>query len=59
MIRKAPDCRCWQQLNAHPVTHNLVAIMAPHIDLRVGGACYTHAYKPLIEAETRQMYTLY
>ncbi|MEZ4746782.1 MAG: AmmeMemoRadiSam system protein B [Calditrichia bacterium] len=38
------------KLNAHPVTHNLVAIMAPHIDLRVGGACYTHAYKPLIEA---------
>ncbi len=26
------------------------AIMAPHIDLRVGGSCYTHAYRRLLEA---------
>jgi len=37
--------------NGKAVTNGrqLQAIMAPHIDLRVGGPCYTHAYRPLIE----------
>jgi AmmeMemoRadiSam system protein B len=26
-------------------------ILSPHIDFRRGGACYTHAYRPVIEAE--------
>lgn len=33
-----------------PENWQLQAIMVPHIDLRVGGECYTHAYKPLFES---------
>ena len=33
-----------------PEDWQLQAIMVPHIDLRVGGECYTHAYKPLFES---------
>lgn len=37
----------------------LQAVMAPHIDLRVGGACYTHAYRPLIEeAQPADVYVI-
>lgn len=35
---------------AKEAVFQLSAIMAPHIDLRVGGSCYTHAYRRLIEA---------
>ena len=28
---------------------NICAVMVPHIDLRVGGPCYTHAYRYLAE----------
>ena len=34
---------------ATDVTQSLRAIVVPHIDLRVGGPCYTHAYRYLFE----------
>lgn len=33
--------------NGQETGARLQAILAPHIDLRVGGGCYTHAYRPL------------
>lgn len=36
----------------------LKAIMAPHIDLRAGGACYTHAYSHLKEEGEADLYII-
>lgn len=36
----------------------LKAIMAPHIDLRVGGPCYTHAYSYLKEEGEADLYII-
>lgn len=39
--------------NQHTQTHasaRVMALIAPHIDLRVGGVCYTHAYRALAAA---------
>ena len=32
--------------------------VAPHIDLRVGGACYTHAYRALAESAPADVYVI-
>ena len=42
----------WPLLSAQTEPREVAAIMAPHIDLRVGGACYTHAYKALMADTT-------
>jgi len=37
---------------------NMKAIMVPHIDLRVDGPCYTHAYKYLIEHSDAELFII-
>lgn len=37
---------------------NLRAIMVPHIDLRVDGPCYTHAYKYLLEHSDAELFVI-
>lgn len=44
-----------QQRAAH---HRLKGIIAPHIDLRVGGSCYSWAYKELAEHSTAQTFVI-
>lgn len=34
------------------------AVMVPHIDLRAGGPCYTHGYRPLFEAAPADLYVV-
>jgi AmmeMemoRadiSam system protein B len=34
------------------------AVLVPHIDLRVGGPCFTHGYRPLLEAEPADLYVV-
>jgi hypothetical protein len=36
----------------------VLAAVAPHIDLRVGGPCYTFAYRALAEAEPADIYVI-
>ena len=42
----------WPLSSENAEQREVAAIMAPHIDLRVGGACYTHAYKALMADTT-------
>lgn len=44
--------------NTAPKGMQLRAIMAPHIDLRVGGPCYTHAYRCLENAPPAELYII-
>ncbi len=44
-----PDGAGWPLQTGNVDHRQITAIMAPHIDLRVGGTCYTHAYKALAE----------
>ena len=37
---------------------NLRALVAPHIDLRLGGATYTHAYRELAESEPPDLFVI-
>jgi len=46
------------QLHQAAAKSRLVAAVAPHIDLRVGGACYTHAYRALAESEPSEVYVI-
>jgi AmmeMemoRadiSam system protein B len=34
------------------------ALVAPHIDLRLGGPCYSHAYRALLESEPADCYVI-
>lgn len=34
------------------------AVLVPHIDLRAGGACYTHGYRPLFEEDPADLYVI-
>ncbi|RMH95481.1 MAG: AmmeMemoRadiSam system protein B, partial [Calditrichaeota bacterium] len=43
---------------ALPDNRRLTGILAPHIDLRVGGPCYTHAYRYLIENSDADLYII-
>ncbi|MCK6622375.1 MAG: AmmeMemoRadiSam system protein B [Calditrichaceae bacterium] len=43
---------------AVPQGMQLRAIMAPHIDLRVGGPCYTHAYRCLENGSEADLYII-
>lgn len=36
----------------------ILAAVAPHIDLRVGGPCYTFTYRPLAETEPAEVYVI-
>ncbi len=40
----------------HASSRQLLGLIAPHIDLRVGGACYTHAYRALAERGGADIY---
>lgn len=40
-------------------TRKLTAIMTPHIDLRVGGPCYTHAYSVLKDEREADLYIIF
>lgn len=35
-----------------------VGVIAPHIDLRAGGPCYSHAYRALLEAEPSDVFVI-
>jgi hypothetical protein len=35
-----------------------VGAIAPHIDLRAGGPCYSHAYRALLEAEPSEVFVI-
>ncbi len=35
-----------------------VGLIAPHIDLRAGGPCYSHAYRALLEAEPPEVFVI-
>jgi len=35
-----------------------VGLIAPHIDLRAGGPCYSHAYRALLEAEAPEVFVI-
>lgn len=41
-----------------PAKTKLLAAVAPHIDLRVGGPCYTFTYRALAEAEPADIYVI-
>jgi AmmeMemoRadiSam system protein B len=36
----------------------LAGIIAPHIDIRVGGPCYAHAYRHIVEAGAADLYVI-
>ncbi len=41
-----------------PAKTKVLAAVAPHIDLRVGGPCYTFTYRALAEAEPADIYVI-
>jgi hypothetical protein len=41
-----------------PARNKVLAAVAPHIDLRVGGPCYTFTYRALAEAEPADIYVI-
>ncbi len=41
-----------------PAKSKVLAAVAPHIDLRVGGPCYTFTYRALAEAEPAEVYVI-
>lgn len=46
-----------------PITHDtngasVVGLIAPHIDLRVGGTCYTHAYRALAAGKPADVFVI-
>jgi len=47
-----------RQLNEAAKKKPILAAVAPHIDLRIGGPCYTFAYRALAEAEPADTYVI-
>jgi AmmeMemoRadiSam system protein B len=45
-------------LNGPAAKTRVLAAVAPHIDLRVGGACYTFTYRALLESEPADIYVI-
>jgi len=46
------------RLNDASKKTRLLAAVAPHIDLRIGGPCYTFAYRALAESEPADVYVI-
>jgi len=42
-----------------PTAHTLLAAVAPHIDLRVGGATYAHAYKEILAHSEAEIFVIF
>ena len=56
--RSPPGAGMPNESNNGVMKTRVLAAVAPHIDLRVGGPCYTFAYRALAEAEPADIYVI-